>query len=53
MTWIIFFLGLFVTAIACIAVFFVDLQEAADPSQSRIEDLTEFEKRMVGRSDDE
>ena len=53
MTWIIFFLGLFVTAIVFTAVLFVDLQEAADPSQSRMEDLTKFEKWMVARSDDE
>jgi hypothetical protein len=52
MTFIIFFLGVFVTAITLTASMLVGLQEAADPSHSRIEDLTEFEKRIVGRRDE-
>jgi hypothetical protein len=51
MTFIIFFLGLFVTCITLTASVLVGLQEAADPSQSRIEDLTELEKKIVGRHD--
>ena len=51
MTPIIFFLGLFVTAITLIASILVGLQEAADPAHSRIEDLTELEKKIVGRDD--
>ena len=51
MTLIIFLLGLFVTGITLTASILVGLQEAADPSHSRIEDLTELEKKIVGRHD--
>jgi hypothetical protein len=47
----IFFVGLFVTAITFVATFLVGIQEAGDPSQSRPEDLTNFEKHMVDRPD--
>lgn len=49
MTATIFCLGLFVTGITLTASVLVGLQEAADPSHSRIEDLTKLEKRIVGR----
>ena len=52
MTFIIFFLGVFVTAITLTASILIGLQEAADPSHSRIEDLTELEKKIVGRRDE-
>jgi hypothetical protein len=34
-----------------VATFLVGIQEAGDPSQSRPEDLTNFEKHMVDRPD--
>jgi hypothetical protein len=51
MTSIVFFLGLFVTVMTLTASILVGLQEAADPTHSRIEDLTELEKKIVGRHD--
>ena len=45
----IFILGLIVSGITGYAAFLVGLEEAADPSQSRVEDLTVIEKKLVGR----
>ena len=49
----IFVLGLVVTVITGAGAILIGLQEASDPAQSRVEDLTTLEKRIVGRSDDE
>lgn len=46
---IIFAVGLFVTALSVVAVLLVGLQEASDPEQSRTEDLTAMEKKIVSR----
>ncbi len=46
----IFVLGLIVTSITSVGAVLIGLQEAADPSQSRVEDLTQIEKQIVGRS---
>ena len=46
---IIFVIGLFVSGVVLVAVVLIGLQEAADSSQSRVEDLTEIEKKIVGR----
>jgi len=46
---IIFAIGLFVSGLVLIAVVLVGLQEAADPALSRVEDLTEIERKIVGR----
>ena len=45
----IFVLGTIVTAITGCAAVLVGLEEAADTSQSRINDLTAIEKKLVGR----
>ena len=45
----IFVLGLIVTAITGTGAVMIGLQEAADPGQSRVEDLTAVEKQIVGR----
>ena len=45
----IFIIGLIVTGLTLTAALLVGLQEAADPALSRIEDLTEVEKKIVGR----
>jgi len=47
----IFVLGLFVTGITVTAAILVGLFEAADPNHSRVEDLTDFEKSVVGRGE--
>jgi len=44
-------LGFIVTMITGVGAVLIGLEEAADPSQSRVEDLSEFEKRIVGRGD--
>ena len=49
----IFILGSIVTAVTATAAVLVGLEEAADPCHSRVEDLTEFEKRLVGRESEE
>ena len=49
MNWVIFVLGVIVTGITLAAVILVGLGEAADPSQSRPEDLTGWERSLVGR----
>lgn len=45
----IFILGTIVTAITGYAAVLVGLEEAADTSQSRPQDLTAIEKKWVGR----
>lgn len=52
-TFAIFLLGLVVTAITGVGAFLIGIQEAADPSQSQLQDLTDLEKRIVGRGDNE
>ena len=49
----IFVLGLVVTAITGAGAILIGLQEASDPDQSRVEDLTTIEKQIVGRGDDQ
>jgi hypothetical protein len=49
MSVVIFLLGVFVTVITLSAVILVGLSEAADPGQSRPEDLTSWERYLVGR----
>ena len=49
MNLLIFALGLIVTGITFAAVVLVGLGEAADPGQSRPEDLTGWERSLVGR----
>lgn len=46
---IIFILGLFVSGLTLSAAVMVGLQEASDPGLSRAEDLTDIEKKIVGR----
>ena len=45
----IFIVGLVVSGLTLAAALLVGLHEAADPALSRIEDLTETEKKIVGR----
>lgn len=45
----IFILGLLVTGLTFSATVLVGLQEAADESLTRVQDLTEFEKKVAGR----
>jgi hypothetical protein len=47
----IFALGLIVTAITGCGAVLIGLQEASDPKQSRVEDLTDLEKQIVNRDD--
>ena len=47
----IFILGLIVTIITGFGAVLIGLQEAADPVQSRAEDLTGTEKKLVGRDE--
>lgn len=49
----IFLLGVLVTGITIAAVILIGLDEAADPSHSRFEDLSSFEKSMVNRPDED
>ncbi len=49
----IFILGTIVTAITGYAAFLVGLEEAADTTQSRLQDLTAIEKRIVGRGSED
>ena len=49
----IFILGIFVSSLTFAATLLVGLQEAADESLSRVEDLSEFEKKIVGRDEQE
>jgi hypothetical protein len=48
-TIVIFILGVFVSGLTLTAAVLTGLQEAADPAHSRLEDLTEMEKKIVGR----
>lgn len=48
----IFLLGVLVTGITFAAVILVGLDEASDPSHSRIQDLSPFERSVVNRPDD-
>lgn len=45
----IFVLGLFVSGITFAGALLIGLQEASDPGLSRVEDLTEIEKKIVDR----
>lgn len=45
----IFVLGLFVSGITLAGAVLIGLQEASDPALSRMEDLTEIEKKIVDR----
>lgn len=47
----IFVLGVIVASITGVGAVLIGLQEAADPSQSRVEDLAQFERQIVGRGD--
>ena len=47
----IFVLGVFVSGITFAASLLIGLSEAADPAQSRLEDLTDFERNLVQRDD--
>lgn len=48
----IFVLGLLVTALTGTGAILIGLQEASDPEQSRPDDLTDIEKKIVGREGD-
>ncbi len=45
----IFVLGLIVTGITLSAVFLVGLDEAGDPAQSKLSDLSSLERNLVNR----
>ncbi len=47
----IFVLGLIVTVITGAGAILIGLQEASDPSQSRVQDLTDLERKIVGRDE--
>jgi hypothetical protein len=47
----IFALGVIVSMITGAGAILIGLQEASDLSQSRVQDLTDFEKRIVGRDE--
>ena len=47
----IFALGLVVTCITGAGAILIGLQEASDPDQSQIQDLTKLEKQIVGRDE--
>ena len=47
----IFLLGLIVSSVTGVGALLIGLEEAADPSQSRLEDLSKFERKVVGRGD--
>jgi hypothetical protein len=46
----IFVIGLLVTGITLTAVVLIGLSEASDPAHSRLSDLSELERNLVGRS---
>lgn len=48
----IFLLGLIVSTLTGCGALYIGLDEAGDPDQSRVEDLTEFEKQVVGRDEE-
>lgn len=45
----IFVVGIFVSGLTLAAATLVGIQEASDPSLSRVEDLTKTEKKIVNR----
>ena len=45
----IFVLGVIVTLVTGAGAILIGLEEASDPDQSRIQDLTGLEKQIVGR----
>lgn len=47
----IFVLGVVVTIITGSGALLIGLQEASDPEQSRVQDLTALEKQLVGRDE--
>lgn len=47
----IFFLGFIVASITGVGAVLIGLQEAGDASQSGLEDLTDLEKKIVGRNE--
>jgi len=47
----IFIVGFFVASITGVGAILIGLEEAGDASQSRLQDLTEVEKKIVGRSE--
>jgi hypothetical protein len=49
----IFVVGFLVTTISITAAVFVGLSEAGDPAHSRISDLSDFERALVDREQDE
>jgi len=50
-TFAIFVLGVIVASIAGGGAVLIGFEEASDASQSRLQDLTELEKKFVGRSE--
>ncbi len=44
-------LGLIVTAVTGVGAVLIGFEEASDASQSQLQDLTELEKKIVGRSE--
>jgi hypothetical protein len=48
----IFVLGLIVTVITGVGALMIGLEEASDPDQSRLQDLTQLEKQIVGRDEE-
>lgn len=48
----IFALGVIVTLITGTGAMLIGLEEASDPDQSRIQELTDFEKQIVGRDNE-
>ncbi len=48
----IFVLGVIVTVITGAGAVLIGLQEASDPDQSRVQDLTDLEKQIVGRDEE-
>ena len=48
----VFVLGVIVTLITGAGAILIGLEEASDPDQSRIQDLTGIEKQIVGRDDE-
>lgn len=48
----IFAVGFVVASLTGVGAILIGLEEARDASQSRLEDLTELEKKIVGRNDE-
>lgn len=47
----IFIVGFIVASITGVGAVLIGLEEAGDASQSRLQDLTDFEKKIVGRNE--